>query len=262
MGITIAVSGKGGSGKTTVAAMIVRVLLEGATKGSVLCIDADPNSCLALALGVEPGTTVAELREQARNKPVEQAGMDRMRSFEYGLQQAVSEAERFDLVTMGQPEGPSCYCAVNNMLRKVLDQVSSEYSFVVMDNEAGMEHLSRRTTNDVDLLCVVAEPTSVGALTASRIGSLAGRLPIAVRQLGVLWNKVDSEPVRPEPADALTVLGRVPYDRGVLEASKRGASVFDLPADNPAFAAVRAAMEQVLTQAGPELVSKYRNNVA
>ncbi len=257
MGVTIAVSGKGGSGKTTVAAMIVRILLEQTSKGGVLCIDADPNSCLALTLGVEPQTTVAELREQARNKPANEAGVDRMRSFEYGLQQAVTEANGFDLVTMGQPEGPSCYCAVNNMLRKVLDQVSSEYPFVVMDNEAGMEHLSRRTTNNVDLLFVVAEPTSVGALTATRITGLAGRLPIEVQQVGVLWNKVDSVSSLPQAGNGTAILGQVPFDSAILEASKRGGSVFDLPLDNPAFEAVRAVMQNALGKADKDLVSKH-----
>lgn len=257
MGVTIAVSGKGGSGKTTVAAMIVRVLLEQTRKGGVLCIDADPNSCLALALGVEPQITVAELREQARNKPANEAGVDRMRSFEYGLQQAVTEANGFDLVTMGQPEGPSCYCAVNNMLRKVLDQVSSEYPFVVMDNEAGMEHLSRRTTNNVDLLFVVAEPTSVGALTATRIAGLAGRLPIEVQQVGVLWNKVESVSSLPQAGNGAAILGHVPFDSAILEASRRGASVFDLPVDNPAFQAVRAVMQNALGKADRDLVSKH-----
>jgi len=248
MGMTIAVSGKGGSGKTTVASMIVRVLLERAGKGGILCIDADPNSCLALTLGVEPDTTVAELREQARNKPANEAGMDRMRSFEYGLQQAITEAEGFDLVTMGQPEGPSCYCAVNNMLRKVLDQASAKYPFVVVDNEAGMEHLSRRTTNNVDLLCVVSEPTEVGKITARRICGLTKRLPISVGKVGVLWNKTPAEPPVAEEKSDLSVLGCVPEDPLILEASKRGASIFTLSADSRALVAVRTMMEEVLIQ--------------
>jgi len=262
MGMTIAVSGKGGSGKTTVASMIVRVLLEQAKPKGVLCIDADPNSCLALALGVEPETTVAELREQARNKPNEEAGMDRMRSFEYGLQRAITEAKGFDLVTMGQPEGPSCYCAVNNMLRKVLDQASAKYPFVIVDNEAGMEHLSRRTTNNVDFLCIVSEPTEVGRVTAKRICGLTQRLPISVGKVGVLWNKTNGDPVGTEEEDGFSVLGCVPQDPVILDASKRGDSVFTLPADSPALLAVRAMVEDVLAQRPESDVSKLARMIS
>ncbi|UCD51035.1 MAG: AAA family ATPase [Phycisphaerales bacterium] len=262
MGMTIAVSGKGGSGKTTVASMIVRVLLEHAGQQGVLCIDADPNSCLAMALGVEPDTTVAELREQARNKPTNEAGMDRMRSFEYGLQRAITEAQGFDLVTMGQPEGPSCYCAVNNMLRKVLDQASAKYPFVVVDNEAGMEHLSRRTTNNVDFLCVVSEPTEVGKITARRICGLTRRLPISVGKVGILWNKTSAEPTGGEEEGEFSVLGRVPEDPLVLDASKRGASVFSLPADSAAFSAVRAMVEEVLAQRPESDVSRLARMIS
>jgi CO dehydrogenase maturation factor len=246
MTVTIAVSGKGGSGKTTVASMIVRTLLERSDRGSILCIDADPNSCLALALGAAPGVTVAEIREHARAKPANAGGPDRVRTFEYGLQQAITEAGRFDLVTMGRPEGPSCYCAVNNLLRRILDELSSKYQYVVIDNEAGMEHLSRRTTNNVDLLCLVSEATAVGALTARRIHELARQLPIVVRKMGVLWNKTEGDYPQTEGAGALEVLGCLPEDAAVRDASRRGADVFSLPGDSPAFQAVRAMVEGLL----------------
>ncbi len=256
MGVTVAVSGKGGSGKTTIASMLVRALLERPDSGPILCIDADPNSCLALALGVEPGTTVAEIREQARARPANARGMDRIRTFEYGLQQAVTEAGKLDLVTMGRPEGPSCYCAVNNMLRRVLDELSSKYRFVIIDNEAGMEHLSRRTTNNVDLLCVVAEATFVGSLTARRIVELARRLPIVVKEIGVLWNKTDCEYPLEGTSEALHALVCIPEDAAVREASMRGESVFALPEDSPAFQAMRTVAERVFAAPHPELSSK------
>jgi CO dehydrogenase maturation factor len=237
MTTTIAVSGKGGSGKTTIASMIVRTLLERPENGPILCIDADPNSCLGLALGAPPGTTVAEIREQARAKTPQAGGLDRVHMLEYGFQQAIIEAGRFDLVTMGRPEGPSCYCAVNNLLRRILDELSSKYRFVVIDNEAGMEHLSRRTTNHVDLLCIVSEPTSVGSLTARRIFELAKKLPIVVKEMGILWNKIDGEC---PPTEELSVLARVPQDSLVLEASRRGEDVFALTDQSPAFQAVRS----------------------
>jgi CO dehydrogenase maturation factor len=245
MAITIAVSGKGGSGKTTIASMLVRVLLERRERASILCVDADPNSCLGLALGVQPGVTAADIREQARAKPADSGGMDRVRTFEYGLQQAVVEAGRFDLVTMGRPEGPSCYCAVNNLLRRILDEMSAKYQFVVIDNEAGMEHLSRRTTNHVDLLCIVAEPNPVGVLTARRIFDLAGKLPIVVRRTGVLWNKNGGDPQRPEGLEGVDVLASVPEDRLVRGASECGQNVFTLPDNSPAFQVVRTMVESL-----------------
>lgn len=242
MAITIAVSGKGGSGKTTIASMLVRALLERKDRASILCVDADPNSCLGLALGVQPGVAVADIREQARAKPANSGGMDRVRTFEYGLQQAIVEAGKFDLVTMGRPEGPSCYCAVNSLLRRILDELSSKYQYVVIDNEAGMEHLSRRTTNHVDLLCIVAEPTPVGSLTARRIFDLARQLPIVVRRTGVLWNRDGGD--HPD-LGGMEVLACVPEDALVLEASRRGDTVFALPGESPAYQTVRTMVESL-----------------
>ncbi|MDK1031137.1 MAG: AAA family ATPase [Planctomycetia bacterium] len=239
MATTIAISGKGGSGKTTVAAMITRFLSREVAK-TTLAVDADPNSCLGLALGVEPGRTVSDIREDALEKRLEVSpGMSKMRSFEYGIQQLIEESRGFDLLTMGRPEGPKCYCAVNNILRGYLDALADAYPFIVMDNEAGMEHLSRRTTNNVDWLYIIAEPTAAGILTANRIQALAGSLPIAVRNTSIVWNKVTGE-LPPEvvgaaPAEATR---KIPNDQAVAEASQKGATVFDLPADNPALLAL------------------------
>lgn len=242
MAFTIAISGKGGSGKTTLAAMIIRALLERADKSAVLGVDADPNSCLGLTLGVEPVGIVADIREKARAQAPSNAGMDKVRSVEYGIQQAITEAEGFDLLTMGRPEGPSCYCAVNNMLRKFLDGLGSQYKYVVIDNEAGMEHLSRRTTNNVDILCIVAEPTAVGALTAQRIFNLARKLPIIVKRIGVVWTRSDQD----RQLDGIEVLGNIPYDEAVRDASMQGKTVFDLEDDSPAFAAARNILEEMM----------------
>ncbi len=248
MSKTIAISGKGGSGKTTVAAMIIRFLLERQNKVSVLAVDADPNSCLGLTLGVQPGVTVAELREDVRAGPQGTAGVDRLRMLEYGIQQAVVESAGFDLLTMGRPEGPSCYCAVNNMLRKFLDQLSSQYKYVVIDNEAGMEHLSRRTTNNVDLLCIVTEPGPLGALTAKRIFELARRLPISVKQIAVLWNRCQGSGVGGQGSESdfksftltdVETLGYVPMDTDVYALSMQGKTIFNLEGDSPAFVAVQ-----------------------
>jgi len=243
----IAISGKGGSGKTTVAAMIIRSLLEGPDSGAVLAVDADPNACLGATLGVQPVCTVADIREGARAKSPSNAGMDKVRSVEYGIQQAITEAHGFDLLTMGRPEGPGCYCAVNNMLRRFLDELGSQYEFVVIDNEAGMEHLSRRTTNHIDLLCVVTEPTAIGEVTAQRIIHLASQLPLTVKKIGVVWNRASTS----KELNGIDIFGQIPYDPSVSDASMQGKTVFDLEKDSPALEAVTEILEHVLVLTCP-----------
>ena len=246
MAITIAVSGKGGSGKTTVASMLVRSLVERGAGGEILAVDADPNSCLALMLGVQPTGTIAEIREEARAKPATNAGPDRLRTFEYGIQQAITEAQGFDLLTMGRPEGPDCYCAANNMLRQFTDRLNSQYKYVIIDNEAGMEHLSRRTTNNVDLLLVVAEPTAVGVITAKRISELANELPISVKEMGIVCNRTETPPKQASELEGLETFGCVPADQAVLEASMHGKSILELGADGPAYSAVCGMLDKKL----------------
>jgi len=242
MSTTIAISGKGGSGKTTIAAMIVRFL---AGRGkSILAVDADANCCLGQMLGIEAGITVAQLREKTKASQPTTTGMDKVRAFEYGIAQAVVESKEFDLLAMGRPEGPGCYCAVNNLLRTFLDGLSQSYDFVVIDNEAGMEHLSRRTTNNVDLLCIVAEPTKAGMITAERIFHLAKNLPVTVKNIGVIFNRTDN----PEKLGQMDVLGCVAFDKNVLDASMQGQTVFDIDTGTPAFSAVCKIIEGVLVR--------------
>lgn len=168
-----------------------------------------------------------------------------MRSFEYGIQQAITEANGFDLLTMGQPEGPGCYCAANNLLRTFLDKLSSACEFVIIDNEAGMEHLSRRSTNNVDLLLIIAEPTPLGTVTAKRISGLAKQLPISVKDIGVIWNKADKTESN-KGIEKIEVFRCVPYDKAVFDASMRGKTVFDIQIGSAAFLAVREIIEYKL----------------
>jgi CO dehydrogenase maturation factor len=241
MATTIAISGKGGSGKTTLSAMIIRFLCS-QSQGAILAVDADPNACLGQMLGVQPEETIAEIREQTRQKQPGGEGTDRLRSLEYSIQQAITEATGFDLLTMGRPEGPSCYCAVNNMLRTFLDKLSSQYQYVIIDNEAGMEHLSRRTTNNVDLLCIVAEPTAVGDLTARRIFELAKQLPISVKETGVIWNRTESS----KKLDKIETFGHIPDDKTIFDAAMDGKTIFDLEENSAALSAVRKILESKL----------------
>jgi CO dehydrogenase maturation factor len=258
MATTIAISGKGGSGKTTLTAMIVAIL-RNQTKDSILAVDADPNSSLGLMMGVEPTGTIAEIREDARAAPAVSAGTDRVRSFEYGIQQAITEADGFDLLTMGRPEGPHCYCAVNNILRTFLDKLSSQYQYVIIDNEAGMEHLSRRTTNNVDLLCIVAEKTPLGSITARRIFQLAKQLPISVKETGIIWNDTKVDVVENDTDKfKIPCFGNVPYDKAVFGASMQGKPIFDLEANSPAFSAVRKILKDKLNLKNLELTKNSK----
>ena len=223
--------------------MIIRLLCR-QSQGAILAVDADPNACLAPILGVQPEDTIAEIREQTRQKQPGNEGTDRLRSLEYSIQQAITEAAGFDLLTMGRPEGPSCYCAVNNMLRTFLDKLSSQYQYVIIDNEAGMEHLSRRTTNNVDLLFIVAEPTAVGDLTARRIFELAKQLPISVKETGVIWNRTESS----KKLDEIETFGHIPQDKSIFDASMQGKTIFDLEENSAALSAVRKILESKLNR--------------
>jgi len=239
LSITIAISGKGGTGKSTLAAMMVRCLI-GKSPRAVLAVDADANACLGLMLGMDTGSTVADLRDEALQK--KEGGISRVEMFALGMEQLVAEAQGFDLLTMGRPEGPKCYCAVNNLLRQFLDKMSGQYGFVLADNEAGMEHLSRLTTNQVDLLIIVAEPTKIGKVTAQRIIDLCASLPITVKEIGVIWNRTDRE----VDAGDLNVLGCVPHDENVMNGAIDGKNIFELPEDSPALSAVREILHKSL----------------
>ncbi len=253
MPYSIAIAGKGGTGKTTVAALMVRHLTERLGK-TVLAVDADPNSNLGLMLGTEPEHTVADIREEAAtSSPSISPGMSKQRHIEYLLQQCVTEGGKFDLLTMGRPEGPKCYCYANHLLRSYQDQLSGDYAFMVIDNEAGMEHLSRRTTNDVELMVIVSEPTTVGARTAVRIVRLAQELPVTIRRTAHLVNGVRSGAIPEEvkrilSEESLEIDAYIPYDDDLLRVAARGEALTVLPSENPVFAAVGAFIDCIVTQ--------------
>jgi len=254
----LAVAGKGGTGKTTLSALIVRALGELHVRPS-LAVDADPNSNLAEALGVAAGMPLAEIREQGSSPEGSPAsGIGRARAIEDEIQRAIVESQGFDLVTMGRPEGPRCYCYVNNLLRRALDSLAANYAAVVMDNEAGMEHLSRRTTNNVDYLVVVMNWTLPAFRAAERILALSRELPVQIGRRAVLVNRVGENKVVAEIERRLADLGverlpDVPEDREVEQAGAVGRDVFSLPADSPAVRAVRSVVRalQGLPRVGP-----------
>lgn len=244
MAFTIALAGKGGTGKTTTAALIVRALREMGAR-SVLAVDADPNACLHEALGLEVERSVGEITEEMLaladdNRP---GGMDKESWLELNLNRYVVEADECDLLSMGRPEGSGCYCYANNLVRGCMDDLSRSYDFVVMDNEAGLEHLSRRTTRNVDLLLIVADASVRGIRTAGTLNALADELKIAVGARYLIVNRAH-EPLDPalvEAANATGVplLGTVPGDEGVTRCDLVGAGLFDLAQDSPALTAVK-----------------------
>ena len=251
----IALAGKGGVGKTTIGAMLVRYLVEEIRKGPVLAVDADPNSNLNEMLGVTVHSTIGEARENLK-KDVP-TGMSKDSWLEYRIQEAVIEAAGFDLLVMGRPEGPGCYCAANNMAKKYIDALKQNYPFVVVDNEAGMEHMSRLVTQDVDHLFVVSDPTPRGLLTAKRICDLIGELQLNIRDQHVIVNRVrtNEEGSLREMAGkrGLEIAGFVREDTALVLADSEGKSVFDLSGDAVSLADAYRIFERIIdTAAGQE----------
>ena len=248
MPFTIAVAGKGGTGKTTITALLVQGLRERGN-GSILAVDADPNANLNELLGLEVGRTIGELREETLERIADlPAGLSKERHLEYGLHECLVEDEEVDLLVMGRGEGPKCYCMVNHILRRYIDVLRSNYKYVVIDNEAGMEHLSRRTTQDVDALLIVSDGNPIALRSAGRIAVLVDELKLRVKERYLLLNNVEEglpETLREEIARlGLPLLGQVPHDEGVLKLALAGRPLWELSVASPA----RRAIAEVLTK--------------
>lgn len=247
---TIAVAGKGGTGKTTLAGLIIRALEE-RELGSVLAIDADPNANLNQLLGFEVQGTIGQLEAEVLDGNSDiPPGMTKKRWMEYNLQQILVEGKNKDLLVMGRGEGPSCYCAVNNILREYLDNLSGNYDFVVMDNEAGMEHLSRRTTTGVDVLLVTSDDNPVAIKTARRISELTRDLGIRVDKSYLILNGISKELPRRTEQEIdkldLEVLAEIPRDENILELCWEGEPFEQLDSDSPALRVVNRLLGEIL----------------
>lgn len=241
MTYTIAVSGKGGTGKTTVASLLVRILWEKAGK-PVLAVDADPNANLNQALGVPVKAAVGDIRERLLDeKDTLSPAQTKEDYLNYMIQSSLSEYEGFDLLVMGRPEGPGCYCYVNNLLRKIIDSITSSYALVVMDTEAGLEHFSRRTTRDIDALLITTDPTSRGIATAKRISELTKEINTKVGRQYVIANRVPDATrdrvVQDIAAAGLDCIGVVPEDPLVQEFDINGKPIVKLPENSAAYKA-------------------------
>jgi len=233
MGYVIAMAGKGGTGKTTIAALITRLIKE-KKLGSVLAVDADPNSNLAECLGLKVKATVGKILDDIAAAPGKiPSGMPKETFIEYEVQTAVSEGEGFDVLTMGRPEGPGCYCYVNNVLRNIMGRLINNYDFVIIDNEAGLEHLSRRTTRRADTLLVISDASKVGLKSAKRINELTKELDIKIGNSFLLLNR-KTEDVGDNliQESGLEHLGDIPIDVEITKISLNGNSMMELRQDS------------------------------
>jgi len=259
MTTTIAVAGKGGTGKTTTAGLLVRYLIE-RHGGSILAIDADPSSNLNYVLGMEVESTIGDIREDMLDQVQASSsaagsmpgGMSKQDYLDYQIRMALVEGDDVDLLAMGRPEGPGCYCAANQMMRTIIDRIGNTYDYVVMDNEAGMEHISRRTTRDVDHLLVVTDTSQRGVIAAQRIVEMVPGLDVSVDKMHLVVNRVMGEQLVPPLIDAvrglgIELVGTIPNDALMSEYEFTGRPLITLPDDSLVVQAVYAIADKIFS---------------
>ena len=250
MSFNIAVAGKGGSGKTSIASLIIRYL-KSSGSGPILAVDADPNANLGESLGLDIKQTVGRmLYDFQRDKIKIPPGMTKEAYLEYKLNEVMVETKGLDLLTMGRGEGQDCYCYPNTVLRKFVDTLSANYAYMVMDNEAGMEHLSRGTTNDIDELLIISNHSVKGVRTVARIRELVSELKLTVKRQSVIINLVPAEldPLVIAELDKLGIspTAVIPFDEEVYQYDLKLKPLLELPDTAKAVAAVKALMDKLL----------------
>ncbi|HJO93507.1 MAG TPA: AAA family ATPase [Victivallales bacterium] len=232
MGKSIAIAGKGGTGKSTIAAMIISYLRKNGM-GPVLAIDADPDTNLSILLGIEPEHTIGDLREQVlkdiKNFP---AGMSKANYVESGLHQIIEEYKDLDLVAMGRGEGAGCYCYLNNLIKKFCDDLMPSYPWTVIDNEAGLEHISRRTTSDIDALIIVVNDNPVSLRTAEKVIKITNSVKSNIKKNYIITNAIDErnkEKIQRLIADLkVEYLCDIPVDETIRTIAYDGKSIGDI----------------------------------
>jgi len=248
MPYTIALAGKGGTGKTTLAGLLIKYLVK-KNKTPVLAVDADCNANLNEVLGLEIRDTLGNAREEMK-KGVVPGGMTKDIFMEMKLEEAMVEAPGFDLIVMGQPEGAGCYCAANTLLTGFMERLVNNYPFIVMDNEAGMEHISRLTTKNVDILLIVADTSRRGLQAALRIDNLARCLNIGVGKSYVIINQVKDAPSEQAlemiKAGGLELAGTVPEDDTIYEFDLNGRPTIEMPEDSPSVQAAFGIFDKIV----------------
>lgn len=249
MSMTIAMAGKGGTGKTTIAGLLIRYLLNKSWT-PILAVDADSNANLNEVLGVSVDTTIGEAREGMKEGVP--TGMTRDVYMEMKIEEALVESKGYDLVVMGRPEGSGCYCHANTLLSKYMDRLCDNYKAVVMDNEAGMEHISRLVARKVHLLLIVSDPTKRGLQAAERIRDLVEELKLSVDQTYVIVNRLRG--TLPDGLkdvmmqSDLKLAGCVPEDENVARFDTEGRPTNELPEHAPAMKALDEIFEEILVK--------------
>jgi CO dehydrogenase maturation factor len=245
----LAMAGKGGVGKTTLSALTLGWLAAHG-ESPVLAVDADCNSNLNEALGVVYKATVGGVRESARKEAQTLKGVSKQEFLDLRVQEALVEQKDYDLIVMGRPEGQGCYCFANNVLRDVLDKLARNYRNIVIDSEAGLEHISRRTLLSIDYLLIVSDCTVRGVRTAGRISALADEVALPTRQRGLIVNRVPGGCL-PEAISAavkatgLPLLASIPLDRDVAALDADGIPVSQIPPDSLARMAMNALLAKL-----------------
>ena len=250
MSFTIAVAGKGGSGKTSLATLVIRYLQKNQTD-PVLAVDADANANLGESLGIKTTNTVGRLLDEFQHDKIGiPAGMTKEAYLDFKLNDVLVERPGLDLLTMGRGEGPECYCYPNLIIRKFTDNLSDSYAYVVMDNEAGMEHISRRTTQNVDVLFLVSNHSVKGVRTIARIIELVESLKLRVKKQMAVISIAPGE-VDPRVTEEMDKLGIdlaavIPEDEAILQADLAQTPLTELPDSSAAVRAVDVLMTKVL----------------
>ena len=276
----IAIAGKGGTGKTTVCGMLVRQLADRKT-GHVLAVDADPNSNLHEVLGVKAPVTLGEIREGMIDKGEGDAlpgGMTKPEYMEYMFGDALAEEDGYDLLVMGRTQGPGCYCYINGVLKTQIERYSGGYSHIIVDNEAGLEHISRGTLPQGDLLLLISDCSRRGVQAAGRAARLAEDLKLKFKSVKLIINRAPGGELSPDgglasggelspdgdiasggglapgmleeiASSGLDLLGVLPQDDAVYRYDSEGLPVADIPADSP----VKTALREIISKLDNEL---------
>ncbi len=234
----IALAGKGGTGKTTTSALLIKYLIEKKLT-PILAVDADPNANLNELLDLDVGTTIGEIRKDLKGDIP--SGMTRDQFMEMKIQQSIIEESGFDLMVMGMPDGPGCYCSANQYLAMSMDRLAENYNYIIVDNEAGMEHLSRLNLHSIDHLIIVSDPSARGILTARRISEITVPLKLEVKHKHLIVNRVPT-PLSPEleakineavSASDLPLGGIFPSSDELIHQEITGGSYLELSNDIP-----------------------------
>ena len=255
MGHVIAVAGKGGVGKTTLCGLLIQYLCESGKK-PVLAVDADANSNLNEVLGVETEITLGELREEIERAGIDSryqipAGVTKQDYLEMRLADAITEEDDYDLMVMGRTQGQGCYCFVNGLVQTQIQRLQSHYPYIVVDNEAGMEHISRGILPTMQTAILVSDCSRRGVQAAGRIARLVEELNFKPQKMGLIVNRapegrLDAGTMEEIEKQNLNLLGVVPHDDMVYRFDCDGKPTIQLPADSP----VRAALKRIVEKLG------------